>query len=502
MCEVQGEDPAGFTTFMKIFHRVFKSHLKFRDKAEHAQCDVCYKLRKKISKARTAEARSVATEMYTKHLLSQWMDRQHYWNLRSLSRKFFSEHLQFARQLFQSDLSSSILTVIMDGMDQAKLRVPRFGYRRITKTVDKIFRPALHLAGCWLHGFKLNLAVTDEDQKKNSETQMEILCRALSDLESTCKSMPLGLHLQQDNCYREGKNQFIVNFLLLLTVLGVYRWTSLGFLRTAHSHDDIDQCFGQIARLLMGKCIANANEMVALLNDATMCGHGPATAKSKIRGSLAESYKLDQVSCWKHWVAQTGLSCKGLRRVHYIRFCLRRDMGADILDNVTELEEYRHTEPHPDDIFMISKRWLADKNISRAVVVVPAAMAASIRTGFSTPGGIAPRRKIGDNVRKNLLKYVPKCQRSGELPLEACTYLLSWAQGTLTQEAAPSSYSILQYRWKAESRKEAHVPGSWHTPRRKKHFDLTLERDTAGGDVTASSEGSEGEIDMPLDADR
>ena len=55
----------------------------------------------------------------------------------------------------------------------------------------------------------------------------------------------MGLHLQQDNTSREGKNQYIIRFAIMLILLGVFRWVTLGFLRTGHSHDNIDQLFAQ-----------------------------------------------------------------------------------------------------------------------------------------------------------------------------------------------------------------------------------------------------------------
>ena len=33
----------------------------------------------------------------------------------------------------------------------------------------------------------------------------------------------------------------------------------MGYLRTAHSHEDVDQAFGQLARLLIGKAIPSAD---------------------------------------------------------------------------------------------------------------------------------------------------------------------------------------------------------------------------------------------------
>ena len=500
--DASGEAPAALSTFMKVFHKVFASHLKFRDKTEFGQCDVCYKLRRNVAKASSKEAKLSAAKLYSKHLLSQWLDRQHYWNLRALSRNFFSQQMQLSRVL-QTDLSSSILTVIMDGMDQAKLRVPRHGYQRVTKTVEKVFRPALHLAATWLHGVKLHMAVTDEDIKKNSDTQQEMLTRALCSLLKQCTSLPLGFHLQQDNCFREGKNQFVANFMIMLVALGVFRWTSMGYLRTAHSHEDVDQAFGQLARLLIGKAIPSADGMVNLINEVTAYHEGPSSSGGRIRGSDSEAYKLDEVTCWKAWGYQTGISLKGLRRVHYIRFCLRKDLGSDVLNHVATVEDFKRQQQErlPDDIFLVAKRWLADAEISRVVAIMPAIDAARLRAGFHPPAGLADRRQISAKVKSNIAKYIPKCRRSGELSPESCDYLLQWSTGALVKNPKPAAYPIFRYRWNPAVRADIYRAGTWNVPARKKRFDLTLERDVAGGDITDSSSDSDDGIALPIGLD-
>ena len=491
--ESSGQEAAGFQTFLRVMRRLFKTHLKFRDKNEHAQCDICFKLRQRIRRAKTKPEKTSTTYAYSRHLLSQWLDRQLYWQLRALSRNFFSQALQFERRV-QADLRTSMLAMIQDGMDQAKLRVPRFGYQQISKALEKIFRPALHLVATWAHGWKLRIAIGDEDLKKNSETSIELITLALCNLVEHTGKLPLSFHLQQDNCYREGKNRFVVNYMLLLTILGVFRTTSMGFLRTAHSHEDVDQCFGQISRLLMGKRCGTADEMVGLIADATM---DPGSASSSLRASVVESFKIDQVSVWKNFVAQTGLKFKGLRRVHYFRFCLRQDLGADVLDNVAELEDWkRRYQPHPEDIFLVTKRWLADTEISRAIAVFPASKAKELRNGLHPPAGLAPRRTITEKVKNNIKKRIPPLRQKGEISRESADYLLQWSSGTLPQTPKPAAYSLLRYRYNESMDSDLYVPGAWTTPHRVNHFDLTLREcdDAAGSDD--SSEDDEGAIDL------
>ena len=249
--ESHGRVPATLSTFMKVFHKVFKQHLKWRDKQEHAQCNICGAFKQKIKAAKSKAVRTERVRQYSAHLLAQWLDRQIYWRLRALSPGVFRNPLP--RSIHQN-VFSSCLTEIVDGMGQSKLKCPRFGYDRLTKLLESLYRPNLHLVCAYMHGFKAFLPVSDESMKKDAESQCEIVMRSLSNLvDHSPHSLPQGFHLQQDNCPREGKNKYVIALMLCLQVLGIFRWTLLGFLRTGHSHEDVDMIFGQLSRLLRGK---------------------------------------------------------------------------------------------------------------------------------------------------------------------------------------------------------------------------------------------------------
>lgn len=314
--EADGRTPATLSTFMRVFHKVFKHHIKFRDKKEHAECNICGNFKKKIKEAKTKAARADKVSQYSTHLLSQWLDRQIYWKLRELSRSFFRTSLPAT---IPESVYSSCLTQIVDGMDQSKLRCPKFGYDRLTKSLERLFRPSLHLVCAYIHGYKAFLPITDENVKKDAETQCEIIIRSLGHLADNVARFPLGYHLQQDNCPREGKNQFLLNLMLLLQVLGIFRWTRCGYLRTGHSHEDVDMIFGQLSKLLRGKKFDTPSGLINLLESTIHKRRDADAAKpdsekpSRLQGAQASPYKLDQCACWKRFVKQVGVVFKGAR---------------------------------------------------------------------------------------------------------------------------------------------------------------------------------------------
>ena len=137
-------------------------------------------------------------------------------------------------KLFEGSFMTNLLTIMQDGMDQAKVKTPRVA-DRYTKLLSSLYRPMLHLAGSWTHGHRLNLYISDPDLKKDSETSIECLCLSLQSLFSELRSFPLGCVLQQDNTYREGKNQFMAAFMLILVAINVFRFCVLGYLVVGHS---------------------------------------------------------------------------------------------------------------------------------------------------------------------------------------------------------------------------------------------------------------------------
>ena len=56
-CNMRQEDPAGMTTFLKVFNKVYNVHLAFRDKMEHAECDICNYYKKQIKRVTTDASR-------------------------------------------------------------------------------------------------------------------------------------------------------------------------------------------------------------------------------------------------------------------------------------------------------------------------------------------------------------------------------------------------------------------------------------------------------------
>lgn len=94
-CDARGQSQASYSTFLRVANPILKpgeknGHLRFRQPTEHSQCDVCFGLKRDITRAKTDDARREAMRSHHRHILSQWMDRQCYWSFRSMSHAVFA----------------------------------------------------------------------------------------------------------------------------------------------------------------------------------------------------------------------------------------------------------------------------------------------------------------------------------------------------------------------------------------------------------------------------
>lgn len=182
---------------------------------------------------------SQLAEVYSLHLVGQWKDRMVYWAARSMSQQWVMAKwsLDYCAAALRSCELTSLLTVMADGMDQGKFRLPRWETRK-THLVEKFPRPACHVQGVLAHGHALHLAISLPDVPKDTWSNMESLARMLDAIFTQHGTLPHHLHLQQDNCPRDCKNQKVMKTACYLIGKGAFRSVCLSYLRKGHTHED------------------------------------------------------------------------------------------------------------------------------------------------------------------------------------------------------------------------------------------------------------------------
>jgi hypothetical protein len=98
---------------------------------------------------------------------------------------------------------------------------------------------------------------------------------------------------------------------------------------------------------------------------------------------------------------------------------------------------------------MVVKRWMGDATACQIIALVPAGRISQIMGGLIglQPTGVAPRRLIAADMRKNIETEVPKLLARRFISGDAAHYLTSYVRGTLDLPPRPLEYPFLRYRW-------------------------------------------------------
>jgi hypothetical protein len=434
--ETKGQ-PASLNTFLRAY-RAGSNKLRIRKAGTHALCDKCLALKQAIRGALCPNARKEAMERYTEHILRQWLDRQIYWHAQSLSCQLRTA-LTMGQKMESLARNASQACLIVDGIDQAKFRIPRVLEKG--HSLDKLLRPALHVQGAWCHGFGYHLAVSDADMKKDTNNNVEVIARMLSALSVAHGCLPASLHLQQDNTSRECKNQNIVKWAAKVVALGVFESVTLSYLITGHTHENIDGTFGQLTVKLSASEFSDDKEVLRILQGLLRDLGIDAGSRA-----AAMAYKLDEAANWVEWWSELDLclsSLTGPDAPHWFRVCRLRDLGLAAGETDVPRTSPPGMTPHenPHDVVMTVKDRMASSKVDQVVRLVPAETCMGLR--IIQPEGTHERRPGGLDVKRNIIRVAKELRDKGSLKAEAADYLIGWAQGSREKEPRPQAYEFL-----------------------------------------------------------
>lgn len=233
-----GLDPASARTFRRVWRlQGWYKCLVFRKESTHSLCFTCGLLRQCIASANTVDDHIRFCGQLHGHLRDQFRDRAVYWSIRSRAR---AEH--------------DILSMICDGMDKSKFGIPQWVGGRVPKhtIADKNPRPNCSLYAVMAHGVRVDIYISNEGLSNGASFCADAFLRTLNLVWQQCQRngtpFPLDLVLQGDNTTKEVKNSIISRAMALMAAAGVFRSASHMHLRVGHTHEDIDQLFGLIAR--------------------------------------------------------------------------------------------------------------------------------------------------------------------------------------------------------------------------------------------------------------
>ena len=344
---------------------------------------------------------------------------------------------------------SSFWFIRVDGVDQAKFRVPRVSTK--THAFDKLIRPALHVQGAWCEGFAYHFAVADADMKKDSNNNLEVIARLIDDMYQKYAALPLAISLIQDNTSRECKNQMMLKFSVKLVALNCVESFTYLYPEKGHTHGPLDATFGQTCVKLSLEEFEDDMDVVDILDHFLKTSGLDAGTREG-----AKAYKLDEAAEWIKWVEEVDLAMSALtgpEAPHYFRLCRRKHLGTLTAhgDGTAEAAachraEHRGYQPNGDDVVMVVKDRMASLEVSQIILMVPAADLGHLHGLPLQPQGTHLRRPASDHDRKRVHDAALMVHHVGAISRKACDYLSHWAQGIRRRLPRPAYYHFLAHR--------------------------------------------------------
>ena len=145
-CTCTGQ-PTSRSTFMRAWEQGdWSEKIKFLPVGHHSTCAECAKFREWRRTSKTDSDRLKVEEARTAHITTVMLDRASVSRLDEIARRSVcQDYMQLP-----NDTRHGATTI--DGMDQAKFRVPRWKFAKISKDLEGLWRPALHVHGTITHG--------------------------------------------------------------------------------------------------------------------------------------------------------------------------------------------------------------------------------------------------------------------------------------------------------------------------------------------------------------
>ena len=229
----KGQPAASPSTFFRTLRSSgWRQKLKFRHVSNHAQCQICQRLKSGIKHATTIQRHAACADAYMRHLSGVFSDRQVYQQYKW-------------RAMNQRD----IVCVMIDSMDKSKFRLPRFPYGRCPKSLETRKRPELGVTAAICHGRGVWVYVSDEDAAGGSDWSLEVLSltlnKAFTVAQQSNEPWPSHLRVWSDNTPKDhGCQQFfkLFGFGFHPVSKGVSQFHSGALLLPFGNHEGFHKC--------------------------------------------------------------------------------------------------------------------------------------------------------------------------------------------------------------------------------------------------------------------
>ena len=265
--------------------------LRVRASGHHACCSICTRHRVIIRKLPHGPAKLSQIAEYKRHLTRQYKDRQVDWGPRSATRIEAT-----------SGVPVSQISIICDGMDQAKHCYPRSRVMG-SKEFSAAHRPRMGATTIIAHGHAILVGLSPENVPCSGSRTMELLAYMMTKPLNYIHWPGVFVYMQADNCSKELKHQTSLRIFSTMVGLHKLRGCEFNYLQTGHSHEDIDAHFSVTSAWI------DRHPELHCIDDLARCLTNMLANKSvRVNEPVREVRVFDQFRDWTHGLLYCILS--------------------------------------------------------------------------------------------------------------------------------------------------------------------------------------------------
>ena len=395
----------GRSTLYRVWKERWARFLPFRNVGQGKRCKVCARISEERVRATTLQEKADIIDEKSAHVQEVMADR----NVSSRGARMAERDAQSPTP----DGQGQVLKVVIDGMDQAKFKCPR--NLASSAELECLWRPQLHVVGAIVHGHVEAYYIMDADLAKDANMNCTVLSRTFDVVHVKASkpgsghALPRNLIVSADNTARESKNQHFANFSGYLVGTERFDCVENQFLKTGHTHNELDQRFSSVATALSRAPSLEDKEEFA------------EWIRSKVKPAAGRTLHvevLDTTYDFQSWFYGLDAKISGLASTHFEpdtchvwRF-IRRSL-VPTLETDVHHELWEGLAPQDADVIMIVKESMSATHMSQPPVLFqPHAESCALE-----PGSLAkmPRNELKPRVLK---EYRKTARVLGEKPWE------------------------------------------------------------------------------------
>ena len=267
--------------------------------------------------------------------------------------------------------------------------------------------------------FFCDIYIADADVRKSGSTTCEILGHVLTRLAKLGVDLASAhINLQLDNTARENKNNIVFKTLAIWVCAGLLGMVTVNFLRTGHTHEDIDMIFASLAKYIWRKL-----HVLETVRDFEVGISNWLRDFNRLYERSRSVFRLFKARNWKEWgqsipTVITGI--KGPGASHSFQFIRKKCLPAEHSANLEPCGD-------GDDVVLRCKQFMCQRQHDCTLAFIRVADLQKLSSPW--PEREESRNSFPKEYTDMILKNAQLLRRKPYDMVAAADALVAWVTG-------------------------------------------------------------------------